>query len=47
MTSKNEVPQEALAKFILGWWHRLYSLCKRVVKVGAALMTLSFPRCSL
>jgi hypothetical protein len=38
---------EALAKFILGWWHRLSSLCKCVLKVGATLMTLSYPRCPL
>jgi hypothetical protein len=31
------LPKEALAKFILGWWHRLSSLCKCVLKVGAAL----------
>jgi hypothetical protein len=41
------VIMEALAKFILGWWHRLSSLCKCVLKVGAALMSLSFSRCSL
>jgi hypothetical protein len=26
---------EALAKFILGWWHRLPSLCKCLLKVDA------------
>ncbi len=35
---------EAVAKFILGWWHRLSSLCKGVLEAGAALMTLSFLR---
>jgi hypothetical protein len=45
--SENTFDYEALAKFISGWWHRLSSLCKSVLKVGAALMTLSFPSLSL
>jgi hypothetical protein len=34
--------EEALAKFILGWWHRLSSLCKCLLKVDTALTTLRF-----
>jgi hypothetical protein len=33
---------EELAKFILGWWHRLSSLCKCLLKVDAALTSLRF-----
>jgi hypothetical protein len=38
------LPKEAPSKFILGWWHRLSSLCKSVLKAGAALITFSFPK---
>jgi hypothetical protein len=40
--SKKIQPIEPLAKFILGWWHRLPSLCKCLLKVDAALTTLKF-----
>jgi hypothetical protein len=33
---------KSLAKFILDWWHRLSSLCEYTLKLGPALMTLSF-----
>jgi hypothetical protein len=39
---RNILTWEARKKFILGWWHRLSSLYQCVLKVGAALMTLSF-----
>jgi len=31
-----------LQNFILGWWHRLSSLCKCLLKVDAALTSLRF-----